>query len=131
LPKGVISPYTGINTNLLFFEKGGPTKFVWFFEHPYPEGYKSYSRSKPLTIEEFDLEKSWWKNRKETQYAWKVPVKLIEDKNYNLDFKNPHVIDVVHADPEVLMKEYEEISEQLIATRDKLKKELLQAIRSR
>ena len=60
LPKGVFSPYTGIATNILFFEKGGPTKEVWFFEHPYPEGYKSYSRSKPLTIVEFDLEKAWW-----------------------------------------------------------------------
>ena len=52
LPKGVFSPYTSINTNILFFEKGGPTKDVWFFEHPYPVGYKSYSRSKPLTIGE-------------------------------------------------------------------------------
>lgn len=50
MPKGVFSPYTSINTNILFFEKGGPTKTVWFFEHPYPEGYKSYSRSKPLRI---------------------------------------------------------------------------------
>jgi type I restriction enzyme M protein len=41
LPKGVFSPYTSINTNLLFFEKGGPTKAVWFYEHPYPDGYKS------------------------------------------------------------------------------------------
>jgi len=57
LPKGVFSPYTSISTNILFFEKGGPTKEVWFFEHPYPDGYKSYSRSKPLTIEEFDREK--------------------------------------------------------------------------
>ena len=42
LPKGVFSPYTSINTNILFFEKGGPTENIWFFEHPYPEGYKSY-----------------------------------------------------------------------------------------
>ena len=60
LPNGVFAPYTGIKTNLLFFEKGEPTQDIWFFEHPYPEGYKSYSRSKPLTIDEFDLEKKWW-----------------------------------------------------------------------
>ena len=59
LPKGVFSPYTGINTNILFFEKGDPTQDIWFFEHPYPDGYKSYSRSKPLTIQEFDREKQW------------------------------------------------------------------------
>ena len=128
LPKGVFSPYTGINTNLLFFNKGGSTKQVWFFEHPYPEGYKSYSRSKPLTIQEFDLEKKWWNKRKETEYAWKVSVKEIEAKNYNLDFKNPHKVDINHGDPDELMIEYEEISKQLIATRDALKKELMQAL---
>ncbi len=128
LPKGVFSPYTGINTNILFIEKGGPTKHVWFFEHPYPEGYKSYSRSKPLTIGEFDLEKNWWKNRKETENAWKVSVKDIAAKNYNLDSKNPHVVDINHGDPEELLKEYEAISAQLIATREALKQELMQAL---
>lgn len=128
LPNGVFSPYTGIKTNLLFFDKGMPTKQVWFFEHPYPEGYKSYSRSKPLTIEEFDIEKKWWGKRKQNEYAWKVTVKEIEDRNYNLDFKNPHVVDIAHGDPDKLVKEYKEISKQLIATRDILKKELMQAL---
>lgn len=70
-----------VPTNILFFEKGGPTKEVWFFEHPYPEGYKSYSRSKPLTIAEFDLEKAWWggasrRGRKTTEQAWKVSPRI-------------------------------------------------------
>ena len=128
LPNGVFSPYTGIKTNLLFFDKGTPTKQVWFFEHPYPEGYKSYSRSKPLTIQEFDLEKKWWNNRKQNEYAWKVTIKEIEAKNYNLDFKNPHVVDVDHGDPEELMREYEEMSRQLMETRDVLKEELMKAL---
>ncbi len=128
LPKGVFSPYTGINTNILFFDKGEPTKYVWYYEHPYPEGYKSYSRSKPLRIEEFDLEKKWWNDRKQNEQAWKVSVKEIEDKNYNLDFKNPHSVDAIHTDPEILMKDYEQISKELIATRDLLKKELMQAL---
>jgi type I restriction enzyme M protein len=131
LPNGVFSPYTGIKTNILFIEKGGPTKQVWFFEHPYPEGYKSYSRSKPLRIEEFDLEKKWWNKRKQSEQAWKVSVKEIEDKNYNLDFKNPHIVDVVHGDPDELMKEYEEISRKLEATRDLLKQELMNALGGR
>lgn len=128
LPNGVFSPYTGIKTNILFFEKGTPTKNVWFFEHPYPDGYKSYSRGKPLRIEEFDLEKKWWFKRKQTENAWKVTVKEIEEKNYNLDFKNPHFVEVIHQNPEVLMKEYEEINRNLINTRDALKKELMLAI---
>lgn len=128
LPKGVFSPYTGINTNILFFTKGYKTKDVWFFEHPYPEGYKSYSRSKPLTIGEFDLEKKWWNKRKVTPYAWKVSVKEIEARNYNLDFKNPHQITINHGDPEELMQEYDSIVKEMNATRDALKKELMQAL---
>ena len=128
LPKGVFSPYTGINTNILFLTKGDKTKDVWFFEHPYPKGYKSYSRSKPLTIKEFDLEKKWWNKRKTTEHAWKVPVKEIKARNYNLDFKNPHVINVDHGDPDELMQEYKAIVKELNSTRDVLKKELMQAL---
>ena len=132
LPKGVFAPYTSIATNVLFFEKGEPTKDVWFFEHPYPEGYKSYSRSKPLTIEEFDLEKAWWggpsrKGRKTTQYAWKVSAKEIADKNYNLDAvgKNPHLVEVEHGKPEDLMREYQGIVTQLETAQAALKAELM------
>jgi len=128
LPKGVFAPYTSINTNLLFFEKGGPTKHVWFFEHPYPEGYKSYSRSKPLTIEEFDREKAWWTKRKTSEHAWKVPVEDIIARNYNLDCKNPHEVLVDHGDPKELMQEYDEIVKELNKVRDELKKELIAAL---
>ncbi len=125
LPKGVFSPYTGINTNILFFEKGKPTQHVWFFEHPYPEGYKSYSRSKPLTIQEFDREKAWWNNRKTTEHAWKVPVEEIVARNYNLDCKNPHVTEVNHRDPEELMAEYQQTVARLKAVQQALKAELI------
>ncbi|MDF7798416.1 class I SAM-dependent DNA methyltransferase [Pontiellaceae bacterium B1224] len=130
LPKGVFAPYTSIATNILFFEKGGPTKDVWFFEHPYPEGYKSYSRSKPLTIGEFDLEKEWWggatrRGRKTTEQAWKVSAKELAERNYNLDSKNPHEEEIIHADPEDLMADYQEIVKQLNAAQQALKTELM------
>ena len=133
LPKGVFSPYTGINTNILFFEKGGPTQDVWFFEHPYPDGYKSYSRSKPLTIQEFDREKAWWggaarKGRKVNEYAWKVSAQEIAARNYNLDCKNPHEVEVNHGEPDELMQEYLEIVNQLEAAQTALKQELIQAL---
>ena len=133
LPKGVFSPYTGINTNILFFEKGDPTQDVWFFEHPYPEGYKSYSRSKPLTIQEFDREKEWWggaarKGRKTNEYAWKISAKEIAARNYNLDCKNPHKVEVNHGDPDALMQEYLAIAHQLEAAQNSLKQELMQAL---
>lgn len=133
MPKGVFSPYTSINTNILFFEKGGPTKDIWFFGHPYPEGYKSYSRSKPLTIEEFDLEKKWWggasrKGRKTIQYAWKVPAKEIAENNYNLDRKNPHEVAVERGDPEELMADYQRIIAELQKAQAALKAELMAAL---
>ncbi len=63
LPKGVFAPYTTIKTNILFFTKGEPTEDVWFYEHPYPDGYKNYSKTKPMRIEEFEPEKAWWTAR--------------------------------------------------------------------
>lgn len=128
MPKGVFSPYTSINTNILFFEKGERTKHVWFFEHPYPEGYKSYSRTNPLTIQEFDLEKAWWNNRKENQYAWKVSFKDIEARNFNLDIKNPHEEEVVHDDPEQLMKDCHLIMNDIEVIQAEIKSQLKHAL---
>ena len=130
LPKGVFSPYTSINTNILFFDKGGATADVWFFEHPYPPGYKSYSRSKPLTIQEFDREKLWWKNRQPSEYAWKVSAQEIAARNYNLDCKNPHEVAINHRDPDELMREYLEIDRQMQDAQNSLKQELIRALGS-
>ncbi len=60
LPNGVFNPYTGIKTNILFFTKRQPTKDGWFYEHPYPEGVKNYSKTKPKKFEEFQQEIDWW-----------------------------------------------------------------------
>src|SRR5204863_8454219 len=89
LPNGVFAPYTGIKTNLLFFEKGTPTKDIWYFEHPYPEGVKNYNKSKPINLKEFDLEKKWWSKRLESANAWKISIEEIKKRGYNLDIKNP------------------------------------------
>ena len=91
LPKGVFAPYTTIKTNLLFFTKGATvddgtehfhTDTIWFYEHPYPKGYKSYSKTKPIRLEEFTPEQDWWgseandfADRVETELAWKVDFK--------------------------------------------------------
>lgn len=82
LPKGVFAPYTTIKTNLLFFTKGKPTETIWFYEHPYPAGYKSYSKTKPIDYREFKAEQDWWGNeengfadRVESELAWKVDFK--------------------------------------------------------
>jgi len=89
LPQSVFAPYATVNTNLIFFEKGKPTKEIWFYEHTLPQGAKAYSKTKPIRIEEFELLKVWWENREENEVAWKVPIQTIIDRNYDLDIKNP------------------------------------------
>jgi type I restriction enzyme M protein len=80
---------------------------------------------------EFDLEKNWWSKRKATENAWKVSVKDIADRNYNLDSKNPHEVEVNHRYPDELMQEYFEITQQLEAAQSALKHELMQALGGR
>lgn len=124
MPNGVFAPYTGINTNLLFFDKGEPTKEVWFFEHPLPKGYKNYTKTKPIKLEEFDLEKKWWNNREENEYAWKVSVEDIKARNYNLDFKNPNKEEEDLGDPKLLLEKYHKAKVEVSKLQDALIEEL-------
>lgn len=128
LPNGVFNPYTGIKTNLLFFTKGRPTKDIWFYEHPYPKGQKSYSKTKPIHIDEFGPEKKWWKKRKVTDHAWKVSVSQVVEKGYNLDIKNPNAKQVSLGDPDKLLIELQEIDQQAAELLDELKRELTTAL---
>jgi type I restriction enzyme M protein len=90
LPQSVFAPYATVNTNLIFFEKGKPTKEIWYYEHTLPDGVKAYSKTKPIRIEEFDPIKKWWNKRKESEVSWKVPMQTIIERNYDLDIKNPN-----------------------------------------
>lgn len=122
LPNGVFAPYTDINTNLLFLEKGKPTKEIWFFEHPLPEGYKKYTKTKPIRHEEFELEKQWWNNREENQYAWKVSIEEIKSRNYNLDIKNPNtLIEEELKSSSAIIKDLEDSMKRSIFILEKLK----------
>ena len=102
LPNGVFEPYTKIPTNLLFFDRSHPTKEIWFYEIPLPEGKKNYTKTKPMRFEEFSDCINWFhpiEERQENEYAWKVKVedvlKYDEDEkgriaSVNLDIKNPN-----------------------------------------
>jgi len=97
LPNSVFQPYASSATNMLFFEKGKPTKEIWYWEHQLPEGVKAYNKTKPIQKSEFDGLKKWWKKRKESDQAWKVGIKDLVANGYNLDIKNPHVVETEHA----------------------------------
>jgi len=135
LPNGVFAPYTGIKTNLLFFTKGQPTEKVWYYEHPYPAGVKSYNKTKPMRFEEFQTEIDWWCDgangfaaRQETEQAWCVGIDEIKARNYNLDIKNPHVGEQVSHDPEELLALYAEQQQGIQELRDQLKEILQEAL---
>jgi type I restriction enzyme M protein len=89
LPNSVFQPYATVATNLLFFEKGKPTKEIWYYEHRMPEGYKAYNKTRPIQLKEFDPIKKWWKKRAESEVCWKVNIKEIIGRGYDLDIKNP------------------------------------------
>ena len=106
LPNGVFAPYTGIPTNLLFFDRTGPTKEVWYYEQPLPEGKKNYTKTQPIQFEEFAGCLSWWNSREENERAWRVPVERIVENGYNLDIKNPNgKVDFEHLPPEQLVED--------------------------
>ncbi len=132
LPNGVFNPYTSIKTNVLFFEKGTPTKDVWYFEHPYPDGAKSYNKGKPIDIKEFDLEKAWWSNREDELYsknAWKVSAQEIKDRGYNFDIKNPHQEADDLETPEVILAKYRATTEKVSTIQDEIINVLTEALK--
>ena len=80
LPNGIFAPYTSIPTNLLFFDRSAPTKEIWYYEHPLPEGRKNYTKTKPLQYDELTPLVEWWNEREEDEQAWRVDFKQIYDE---------------------------------------------------
>ena len=128
LPNGVFSPYTDIDTNLLFFEKGKPTKEIWYFFHPIREDlshlkHPKYSKTKPIQDKEFDLAKEWWNNREDKKfekYCVKVDIEKIEKRKFDLWIKNPNDVEELE---QMSSKEIVELLEKnLEKTKDLLKK---------
>ena len=123
LPNGVFAPYTGIPTNLLFFDRSGPTKEIWYYEILKREN-GNYSKSKPMQFEEFAPCLAWWAKKEVTDRAWRVKVNDIlkhdGDGNLvsaNLDQRNPSAKeDLEHIPPEVLANAIIEKEEKILAT---------------
>lgn len=130
LPAGTFAPYTPIPTNLLFFESGSPTKDIWFYQHPLPDGRKNYTKTKPLRFEEFEECASWWggssrAGRSETPNAWVVSADDVAKGGYNLDLHNPHRgNDLEHRPPAELISELLDIEKELLSTLEGLQAEM-------
>ena len=128
LPGSVFAPYTSIATNLLFFTKGEPTKEVWYYEHRLPGGVKAYNKTKPIRVEEFDSIKEWWDNRTESEVAWKVSIDEIKKRNYNLDIKNPNIVEVDELSPQEVLADYRAKQAEVKNILDKIKAELTEVL---
>jgi type I restriction enzyme M protein len=133
LPNSVFRPYASIGTNLLFFEKGGPTREIWFWEHRVPEGQKAYSMTRPIRVEHLQDCIDWWggakrKGREAGPLAWKVTAEEVKARGYNLDIKNPHTVADDHGDPEELLAELDAAEAEAAGLRDQLKTILAEAL---
>jgi type I restriction enzyme M protein len=123
LPNGVFAPYTSIPTNLLFFDRSGPTKDIWYYEQPLPEKRKSYSKTQPMRFEEFRDCLAWWRKREHNERAWKIRASNIlkyDDQgnllSVNLDIKNPKAKeDITHLPPEQLIESIQHKEQQIAA----------------
>jgi type I restriction enzyme M protein len=125
LPDGVFEPYTAIPSNLLFFDKTGPTKEVWFYEISPPDGRKKYSKTKPMRSEEFAGCKAWWPKRGENERAWRVPIDDIEANGYNLDLRNPNRSnDLAHRPPAELLAELVNTEREILGVLEELQTEI-------
>jgi type I restriction enzyme M protein len=134
LPNGVFAPYTSIPTNLLFFDRSGPTKNIWYYELPLPEGRKNYTKTKPLQFEEFADCLKWFglKRRKENDHAWRIPAADVLEYDAegqlvscNLDIKNPNSAEALeHRPPEELVADILTKEQRIIELMDEIRAEL-------
>ncbi len=133
LPNSVFKPYASIGTNLLFFEKGEPTKEIWYWEHQVPEGQKAYSMTKPIRFEHLQDCIDWWggtkrKGREEGPLAWKVSTEDVKARGYDLDIKNPHTVEEDHGDPIELLDALNKADAETAKLRSELKAVVAEAL---
>lgn len=125
LPDGVFAPYTDIPTNLLFFDKAGPTKQIWFYEVLTPEGRRKYSKTRPMRSEEFADCQRWWNKRAENHRAWRVAARDVAANGYNLDLRNPsRPEDLSHRPPKDLLAELVDTEHEILALLGQLEGEI-------
>ena len=130
LPGSVFSPYTSITTNILFFENTHPTEETWFYRLDMPQGYKHFSKTKPMKLEHFQPVLDWWENRQEItedgfDKAKKFSVQqLTEELGYNFDQCGfPHEEEEI-LEPMELIRRYEEQRASLNAEIDQVLEEI-------
>lgn len=130
LAQGVFEPYTKIPVNLLFFDRSGPTKEVWYYQIDPPEGRKGYAKTRPMRYEEFGECAAWWSGpdcagRAESSKAWCVPAADIIADNFNLDLAPPATVDdLTHRPPGELLSELIATEQEILSLLTSLQQDL-------
>lgn len=130
MPHSVFAPYTSITTNILFFDNTQPTTETWFYRLDMPDGYKNFSKTKPMKLEHFAPAMEWWDNRTEISAdgfdkAKKYTAQEIADKNYNIDLCGyPHEEEEI-LEPKELIHQYQEKRASLNADIDHILDEII------
>ena len=125
MPHSVFAPYTSITTNILFFDHSKPTEETWFYRLDMPDGYKNFSKTKPMKLEHFEPVVEWWNNRKEITVdgfdkAKKYSVAEIAARTYNIDLCGyPHEEEAI-LPPKELIQQYQEKRASLNAQIDRI-----------
>lgn len=89
LPSGLF--YANITTNILFFDKGKQTEGIWYYDVPLPEGYRSFSKTRPFKDEHLSGARAWWNDRENgDENAFYVTMDKVVVNNYDINFKNPN-----------------------------------------
>ncbi len=125
LPHSVFAPYTSITTNILFFDNTQPTKETWFYRLDMPEGYKNFSKTKPMKLEHFNEVIDWRHNRQAIEVegfdkARRYMVQEIIERQYNLDLCGfPHEEEEI-LPPDELIATYQQKRAALNADIDRI-----------
>ena len=115
LPGSVFSPYTSITTNILFFDRTKQTENTWYYRLDMPEGYKHFSKTKPMKLAHFDEVKEWWNDRKEINIDGFDKAKCFSYKQCGFPYEEEEILE-----PLDLIHRYEEQRASLNAKIDRV-----------
>ena len=133
MPHSVFAPYTSITTNILFFDNTHPTEETWFYRMDMPQGYKNFSKTRPILIDHFAPVIEWWGNRREIEQdgfpkAKKYGVQELIERNYNIDLCGyPHEEEEI-LEPQELIKDYREKRASLDADMNRVLDEIMRLL---
>lgn len=133
LPHSVFAPYTSITTNILFFDNTEPTKETWFYRLDMPQGYKNFSKTKPMKLEHFNEVMEWWHNRQAIEIdgfdkARCYSYQEIADRQFNIDLCGfPHEEEEI-LPPDELIANYQQKRTALNADIDRILGEITQIL---